>query len=107
VRTAAPRSPRAASPNSVAFPTLPGARSFHRKKNLAYYDISAKSNYNFDKPFLYLARKLTRIPDLTFTEQTALAPAEVQLSAEQIAQQEAELAEASAKPLPEDDDDDI
>jgi hypothetical protein len=31
----------------------------------------------------------------------------VQLSAEQIAQQEAELAEASAKPLPEDDDDDI
>jgi hypothetical protein len=29
---------------------------FHRKKNLQYYD---KSNYNFEKPFLYLARKLT------------------------------------------------
>jgi GTP-binding nuclear protein Ran len=32
---------------------------FHRRKNLQYYDISAKSNYNFEKPFLYLARKLT------------------------------------------------
>jgi len=25
--------------------------TFHRKKNLPYYDISAKSNYNFEKPF--------------------------------------------------------
>ena len=33
---------------------------FHRKKNLQYYDISAKSNYNFEKPFLWLARFLTR-----------------------------------------------
>jgi hypothetical protein len=32
---------------------------FHRKKNIQYYDISAKSNYNYEKPFLYLARRLT------------------------------------------------
>ena len=32
--------------------------TFHRKKNLQYYDISAKSNYNFEKPFLWLARKV-------------------------------------------------
>jgi GTPase SAR1 family protein len=32
--------------------------TFHRKKSLQYYEISAKSNYNFEKPFLYLARKL-------------------------------------------------
>ena len=32
--------------------------TFPRKKNLQYYDISAKSNYNFEKPFLWLARKL-------------------------------------------------
>ena len=32
--------------------------TFHRKKNLQYYDISAKSHYNFEKPFLWLARKL-------------------------------------------------
>jgi len=29
-----------------------------RKKNLGYYDISAKSNFNYEKPFLYLAKKL-------------------------------------------------
>ena len=34
---------------------------FHRKKNLQYYDISAKSNYNFEKPFLWLARKVNNI----------------------------------------------
>ncbi len=33
--------------------------TFHRKKNLQYIEISAKSNYNFEKPFLWLARKLT------------------------------------------------
>ena len=38
------------------------AITFHRKKNLQYYDISAKSNYNFEKPFLWLARKLTGDP---------------------------------------------
>jgi len=35
-----------------------GAVTFHRKKNLQYFEISAKSNYNFEKPFLWLARKL-------------------------------------------------
>jgi GTP-binding nuclear protein Ran len=34
------------------------AVTFHRKKNLQYFEISAKSNYNFEKPFLWLARKL-------------------------------------------------
>ncbi|CAL5364872.1 unnamed protein product [Camellia sinensis] len=43
------------------------------------YEISAKSNYNFEKPFLYLARKL--------------------------AGHEAELAAAASQPLPDDDDD--
>ena len=32
--------------------------TFHRKKNLQYFDISAKSNYQFEKPFLWLAKKL-------------------------------------------------
>jgi GTP-binding nuclear protein Ran len=50
---------------------------FHRKKNLQYYDISAKSNYNFEKPFLWLARKLSGQPLLEFAEQIALKPAEV------------------------------
>ena len=25
---------------------------FHRKKNMQYFEISAKTNYNFEKPFL-------------------------------------------------------
>jgi GTP-binding nuclear protein Ran len=32
--------------------------TFHRERPLPYYEISAESNYNFEKPFLYLARKL-------------------------------------------------
>ena len=32
--------------------------TFHRKKNIQYYEISAKSNYNFEKPFIYLLRKV-------------------------------------------------
>ena len=50
--------------------------TFHRKKNLQYYDISAKSNYNFEKPFLWLARKLSGDNQLHFVEEVALAPPE-------------------------------
>ena len=32
---------------------LPQNINFHRcRENLVYYDVSAKSNYNFEKPFL-------------------------------------------------------
>lgn len=53
--------------------------TFHRKKNLQYHEISAKSNYNFEKPFLYLARKLTGDATLHFVEQVALQPPTVQV----------------------------
>ncbi|KAL9673349.1 hypothetical protein QQ045_029605 [Rhodiola kirilowii] len=53
--------------------------TFHRKKNLQYYEISAKSNYNFEKPFLYLTRKLAGDPNLHFVESPALAPPEVHI----------------------------
>lgn len=46
---------------------------------LQYYDISAKSNYNFEKPFLWLARKLTGDPNLEFVAMPALAPPEVEM----------------------------
>ncbi len=52
---------------------------FHRKKNLQYYDISAKSNYNYEKPFLWLARKLSGEGSLEFVAMPALAPPEVQM----------------------------
>merc|ERR1712029_1066989 len=50
--------------------------TFHRKKNLQYYDISAKSNYNFEKPFLWLAKKLSGENQLHFVEAPALQPPE-------------------------------
>eukprot|EP01023_Acetabularia_acetabulum_P038918 TRINITY_DN372_c0_g1_i1.p2 TRINITY_DN372_c0_g1~~TRINITY_DN372_c0_g1_i1.p2 ORF type:complete len:219 (+),score=41.49 TRINITY_DN372_c0_g1_i1:174-830(+) len=77
---------------------------FHRKKNLQYYEISAKSNYNYEKPFLYLARKLSGDPNLSFVEQVALAPPEVLIDLEQQKQNEAEIQQAAAMPLPDDDD---
>ncbi|XP_076885491.1 GTP-binding nuclear protein Ran1A-like [Bidens hawaiensis] len=36
--------------------------TFHTKKNLQYYEVSAKDNYNLVNPFLYLARKLAGWP---------------------------------------------
>jgi len=79
--------------------------TFHRKKNLQYYDISAKSNYNFEKPFLWLAKKLVGDPHLMFVESPALAPPEVAIDQAQLAQYEKELAEVSAVPLPDEDED--
>jgi len=76
---------------------------FHRKKNLQYYDISAKSNYNFEKPFLWIARKLTGDPTLEFTEMPALQPASVEISEEQKRDMEKKLSDADALPLPDDD----
>eukprot|EP00963_Diacronema_lutheri_P008271 scaffold738_cov340-Pavlova_lutheri.AAC.36 len=81
--------------------------TFHRKKNLQYYEISAKSNYNFEKPFLYLARKLTGDPNLHFVEQPAYVPAEVQIDLAAQAVNEQELQEAAKMPLPDDGDDDL
>ena len=107
--------------------------TFHRKKNLQYHEISAKSNYNYEKPFLYLARKLVGDGALHFVEQVrereertrviptlilnpnrdphpssspqvALAPPEVAIDLAQQAAYEAQLAEAAAAPLPDEDD---
>lgn len=79
--------------------------TFHRKKNLQYYDISAKSNYNFERPFVYLARKLSGNHDLELTAAPALAPPEVQIDPAMMEQYKQELDAAMAQPLPEEDDD--
>eukprot|EP01119_Soliformovum_irregulare_P005630 TRINITY_DN17386_c0_g1_i1.p1 TRINITY_DN17386_c0_g1~~TRINITY_DN17386_c0_g1_i1.p1 ORF type:complete len:230 (+),score=77.30 TRINITY_DN17386_c0_g1_i1:35-691(+) len=79
--------------------------TFHRKKNLQYYDISAKSNYNFEKPFLWLARKLVGDANLLFVESPALKPPEVPVDEQQMQQYEQALADAQAVPLPEEDED--
>lgn len=79
--------------------------TFHRKKNLQYYDISAKSNYNFEKPFVWLARKLSGHNNLELVAAPALAPPETVIDSQLIEQYNRELNEAVNAPLPEDDDD--
>ena len=99
--------------------------TFHRKKNLQYYDISAKSNYNFEKPFLWLARKLVGNPGLVsqirrlprwqilnfacqeFVAGLALAPPTVQVDEALLQQYKDEMEDAATKPLPDEDDPDI
>ncbi|KAJ1658505.1 GTP-binding nuclear protein gsp1/Ran [Dispira simplex] len=81
------------------------AITFHRKKNLQYYDISAKSNFNFEKPFLWLARKLVGDPNLQFTAAPALQPPTAQVDPTLMEQYKKELDLAAAQPLPDDDDD--
>ena len=71
---------------------MPKQIFFHREKNLPYYDISIKSKYNIEKPFLYLIRKLTGYvynlrstnfvfsdPSCRFIEQSALELPSLQL----------------------------
>lgn len=69
---------------------------FHRKKQIQYYDISAKSNYNFEKPFLYIARELVG-ENLNFIESPAVLPPEVKVSASQIAEWRAAYAESDSE----------
>jgi len=79
--------------------------TFHRKKNLQYYDISAKSNYQFEKPFVWLLRRLTNETGLTLVEAPVLAPGEVEIDANHIQEMQNELENAQNMELPEGDDD--
>lgn len=81
--------------------------TFHRKKNLQYYDISAKSNYNFEKPFLWLARKLTGNQALEFVAELSLNPPEAQVDPELMRQYQQEMEAAAQTALPDEDDNDL
>ena len=78
--------------------------TFHRKKSLQYYELSAKSNYNFEKPFLWIARKLIGNPNLVFVEAPALAPPEIQIDREHAEKVQAEIDAVKDVPLPDEDD---
>lgn len=75
---------------------------FHRKKTMQYCDVSAKSNYNYDKPFLFLARALLKKP-VKFTGAIALYPAEIDMPDELKAQSEAEMEAAMGIALPDEE----
>jgi GTP-binding nuclear protein Ran len=83
------------------------AITFHRKKNLQYYEVSAKSNYNFEKPFLYIIRQLARDSNVHFVEYICRPPPEGLLPVDPalMAVWEKELEIAASVPLPGDEDD--
>ena len=60
--------------------------TFHRKRNLQYFDISAKSNYQYEKPFLWILRTLTGDLNLYLVEALALKPPEVEMNQQQISE---------------------
>lgn len=74
---------------------------FHKRNNLQYYDISAKSNFNIQKPFLYLLQQLTGQKELEFAVQPAVKPPEAPaLPPALVAENEKVLAQVMATPLP-------
>jgi len=77
---------------------------FHKNKpNVEYYDISAKTNYNFEKPLLWIARQLCGNMGLAFKEEP-LPPSGFHISKERMLDVQKKLADASKISLPDDDD---
>jgi len=81
--------------------------TFHRKKNLQYYDLSAKSNYNIEKPFLFLCKKLLGNNEVHFVEQPAVLPPEIPIDESTIKQYEEAWKEAVNTPLQDEEDADL
>jgi len=80
--------------------------TFHKKHGMQYYDVSAKTNFNFEKPFLWLARRLTGKQDLEFVGQFARPPSMPKpLPAAQVREEEQRLREAQSVAIGDDDDD--
>ena len=70
-----------------------------RFSNLQYCGISARSNENYEKPFLWLARKLMGDVNLEFVPKTAPQPPENHMDSNLHTQTETELEEAQQTPL--------
>jgi len=68
---------------------------FPRKNGIQYYDVSAKSNYQFEKPFLWLLKKMSGDHNLSLVETPALPPQDLTIDPEQIKEMEDELKKAS------------
>jgi len=66
---------------------------FHRRRGLQYYDLSVLSMYNLEKPFLWLARRLSGQNTLEFIAPPARQP-QVLINPALVTQHEQELGEA-------------
>lgn len=82
--------------------------TFHRKRNLQYYDVSAKSNYQFEKPFIWILRRISGDKDLSLVEEVPMALKESDIHPEQVKEMEEELERAMReRPQAEDEDDEF
>ncbi len=81
--------------------------TFHRKRSLQYYDISAKSNYQYEKPFLWLLRTLVGDPNLYLVEAMAIKPPEIEMDPNVLAQINSDWNEANNQVLPDDEDEEF
>lgn len=79
----------------------PSSITFRHKPDIVYCDISAKSNYNYDLPFVYLARKVFRCPELFFVANSQLLPPEAYVDLDMAREAERELMMADEQVLPE------
>jgi len=82
----------------------PKTVSFHKNKDLAYFEISAKSNLHFEKPFLWLSQKLLSNPKLELVEAPALIPPEIPFDSEQQTNLDNQQQDALNIPLPDSED---
>jgi GTP-binding nuclear protein Ran len=78
---------------------------FPRKHGIQYYDISAKSNYQFEKPFVWLLKKLLGDPNLYLVEAPNLEPKEFEMDPEFEETLTKEQAEAEIAPIDDGDED--
>lgn len=75
--------------------------TYHRKKNIPYYETSARLKKNLEMPILSLARMLMKTDDLQFVEKAAeQLPPELDWATKQ--EDEDERKAAAAIPLPKD-----
>ena len=80
---------------------------FPRKYGIQYYDISAKSNYQFEKPFLWLLKKLLGDPNLTLEEEPGIKPSDYIIPKERLKEIEDEIKEANEHQIEDYEDDDL
>lgn len=78
---------------------------YARKHGLQYFDISAKSNYQFEKPFVWLLKKLTGDSNLSLMKAPVLQPEEVVMDSEQIKELEDEYEKAKNANIDDGDED--
>ena len=73
---------------------------------MQYYDLSAKSNYNIEKPFLYLLRRLLG-NDTQYAAEPAVTPATIEVDIERLQKFNEELEAIGSIPIPTEEDENL